>query len=757
MTSEATASPGPIPDPHSSTGLIRAGSLERVKRFARFGAVGASGFVVNELALGFFVAVFDVHYLVGAVLATQVSTLWNFALVELWAFREVDAKRSAARRLLLFFLLNNAALLLRGPILVVLTDVAGLNYLVSNLVSLGALTLVRFTISDSWIWASHRGDEHVVDLGDPDDGADAWTEIAGEVAIATVPGAELMEGVEPPGELPRRRFVRVPHRQPSSMTAATGAGGRIGSASGALLTVAPAPSGAEADAAADAEATAEGDAQPERSTPRMPRWVLPAGIAVVALAVRLWNLDRIGFNSDEVVYSSQAALLAGKSHYEQLFTLFRAHPLLFQSLLSVVYRVSMSDYLARLLSALFGLGTVAVCFWAARSLYGRRVALVAAAIVAVMPYSVIVTRQVLLDGPMVFFATLALGLMARFVETRRSEWLYATSVALGLTFLTKETGILVAVAVYTFVVLTPQVRIRARELAISLAILGSLLVVFPLAVALGKQSKTGGEFFLWQVLRRPNHGFAFYFDHVPTALGLGVVAVALVGLWVLRHDRSWRESLLLCWILVPTTFFLLWPVKGYQYLLPIAPAVAILAARGLAALPTKGWISGKRWRVPAVLVTGVVGAVVAATLLIPTWTAIRPTTDPTVDAGAGGVPGGREAGEWIGASAPIGAKVVTIGPSMSNLVRYFGARESFGLSVSPNPLHRNPVYEPVGNADLRLRRGEIQYLVWDATSASRSPRFASKLVELAGKYHGHVVHRERVGGRDAIVVYQVRP
>ena len=101
--------------------------------------------------------------------------------------------------------------------------------------------------------------------------------------------------------------------------------------------------------------------------------------------------------------------------------------------------------------------------------------------------------------------------------------------------------------------------------------------------------------------------------------------------------------------------------------------------------------------------------------------------------------------------------MITIGPSMSNLVRYFGGRESFGLSVSTNPLHRNPVYQPVGNADLKLRRGEIQYLVWDATSANRAPRFASELVDLAHRYHGRVVHRERVGDRDAIVVYQVRP
>ena len=51
-------------------------------------------------------------------------------------------------------------------------------------------------------------------------------------------------------------------------------------------------------------------------------------------------------------------------------------------------------------------------------LYGRRAGLVAALLLALMPYHVIVTRQVLLDGPMTMFATLTLLLVVRFVLER---------------------------------------------------------------------------------------------------------------------------------------------------------------------------------------------------------------------------------------------------------------------------------------------------------------------------------------------------
>ena len=53
----------------------------------------------------------------------------------------------------LFFLMNNAALAVRGPLLVLLTSGLGIHYVVSNVLSLLVLTLVRFALADTWIWA----------------------------------------------------------------------------------------------------------------------------------------------------------------------------------------------------------------------------------------------------------------------------------------------------------------------------------------------------------------------------------------------------------------------------------------------------------------------------------------------------------------------------------------------------------------------------------------------------------------------------
>jgi putative flippase GtrA len=122
-------------------------------RLARFGLVGASGLVVNTVVLALLTDVAGVFYLVSAVIATQASTLWNFCFTDLWVFSDREHRRGRGSRMALFFLMNNAALALRGPLLILLTSGLGVHYVVSNVISLVALTLARFALADTWIWA----------------------------------------------------------------------------------------------------------------------------------------------------------------------------------------------------------------------------------------------------------------------------------------------------------------------------------------------------------------------------------------------------------------------------------------------------------------------------------------------------------------------------------------------------------------------------------------------------------------------------
>ena len=221
-----------------------------------------------------------------------------------------------------------------------------------------------------------------------------------------------------------------------------------------------------------------------------------------------------------------------------------------------------------------------------RLLYDRPVGLIAALLLALMPYHVIVTRQVLLDGPMTLFATLALYTVAKYAITGERTWLYATGAAMGLTFLSKETSVILLGAIFAFFALSPAIKVRIRDLALSTVVFVCVVAAFPLALVLAGSGggSTAQQYLIWQLFRRPNHDEAFYLQTVPTAVVPLVIVAAILGLWLFRRRIDWRERLLLAWIVVIVIFFELWPVKGFQYLLPAAPPLAILAARGIVGL-----------------------------------------------------------------------------------------------------------------------------------------------------------------------------
>ena len=511
-----------------------------------------------------------------------------------------------------------------------------------------------------------------------------------------------------------------------------------------------------------------------RARPIINELVISRLILVLAMAtgifLRIWQIDAMGYNTDEAVYAGQAAAIARIAGLRDIFPIFRAHPLLFQFLLSLIYHIHFSDLLGRLLAVAFGLGTILLTYQIGKTLYGKLPGALAALFLALMPYHVVVSRQVLLDGPMTFFSTLTIYMLARFGKTQRAAWLYAAGGCMGLTFLSKETSIVMIGAIFIFLALAPEVRLRIRDLVLANVVMAMVIAPFPISLILAGSSTTGRNYLIWQLFRRPNHEWSFYLTVVPPAIGILVILAALAGLFLLRREHSWREKLLLAWIVIPLFFFELWPVKGYQYLLPIAPAFVLLAGRSLGKLILQSRKSPflspiiKLSTQPPVYWLMVLAVVFS--LGFTTWKQIQPETSTQFLAGTGGVPGGREAGIWIQENVPTQARFMTIGPSMANIIKFYGERSAYGLAVSPNPQHRNPSYDPILNPDLQIRNSELQYIVWDSFSASRSSFFSDKLMNYVNKYNGRAIHTETITVKDkdgnsvvkpVIIIYEVYP
>jgi dolichol-phosphate mannosyltransferase len=151
-------------------GQLRQAPTDRRRQFARllsFGTVGLSGVVVNTAALWLFYSQFGLHHLLAAGLATQLSTAWNFLLVETLVYRG-RGNGSVASRGVRFFAMNNLLLIGRLPLLQALLW-TGLDLLVANAATLVVLFLARFLVSDRVIYGKGQeaGRDPVLMLVDP--------------------------------------------------------------------------------------------------------------------------------------------------------------------------------------------------------------------------------------------------------------------------------------------------------------------------------------------------------------------------------------------------------------------------------------------------------------------------------------------------------------------------------------------------------------------------------------------------------------
>jgi dolichol-phosphate mannosyltransferase len=122
-----------------------------VSRVVGFASVGATGIAVNSLALWMFVSTIGMNLLLGAALATQVSTAWNYLLTDRLVF--TGSKRGSSwTRFLGFAVINNALLLLRLPLLAWLVHSFGVGYLLANVLTLLAAFAARFLVSDRYLF-----------------------------------------------------------------------------------------------------------------------------------------------------------------------------------------------------------------------------------------------------------------------------------------------------------------------------------------------------------------------------------------------------------------------------------------------------------------------------------------------------------------------------------------------------------------------------------------------------------------------------
>ncbi len=126
--------------------------LAQAGRFARFGAVGASGVLVNNIVLFLLVDHARFNPVAAAVVATEAAVLSNFTLNDRWTFADMRGKRTWLGRAAHYNVVVLGGLLIAVLTLFALTSWFHIHYLVANLAGIAAGMVWNYAVNLRVTW-----------------------------------------------------------------------------------------------------------------------------------------------------------------------------------------------------------------------------------------------------------------------------------------------------------------------------------------------------------------------------------------------------------------------------------------------------------------------------------------------------------------------------------------------------------------------------------------------------------------------------
>ncbi|HEX8860225.1 MAG TPA: glycosyltransferase family 39 protein [Actinomycetes bacterium] len=484
----------------------------------------------------------------------------------------------------------------------------------------------------------------------------------------------------------------------------------------------------------------------------------------LAAALRLWNLGGVGFRGDEAVYAGQSAILAGAQAMRRHFILLsrgNSNFLLYQQAVALAFRaVGISDVAARVVAALCSTLTVPVIFLVAKALHGRRAALYAALLLAISSYSVALGRLALLDSTLTLLFSLGILFLVKWEQTRRSIYLYAFAAAAAFTIQAKVVGSLLLVVFALYLLLTRSWRaLGIREILLATGVFAVCLA--PVIVQLAANSREFNEFLSASSHRVSRVPWYYYVRTLARYEGPVIVVLWGAGIVAAFVRRSRADLLPIIWFAVVAGFCQLYPLKAFNYLLPVVPALCVLAGGLLGSLSVRAL---PRAGLAAVLVVGLIACAVPGQRRV------------LGDDSYGGL---REAGQWLAAHAPRRAGIMTISHGSAQYVFSFYERQDaypFGRFRLPTVLPGGQVVNPSPTRDASTPRdwvafwpprligsGKVQYLVYYSGQLDDPPE-DSQIVRtstqrmfrlLIQRYGGELLHTVYLHHEPRVWIYRI--
>ncbi len=119
------------------------------KQFVKFGVVGVIGMIINLAVLYCLTTYLNIYYLLSAVIAFGVAVTNNYLLNKVWTFKE-RLKNKLLSKSVKFLTVSLIALSINIIFLYILTDILGIFYIFSQIISIGIAFVINFIGNKSW-------------------------------------------------------------------------------------------------------------------------------------------------------------------------------------------------------------------------------------------------------------------------------------------------------------------------------------------------------------------------------------------------------------------------------------------------------------------------------------------------------------------------------------------------------------------------------------------------------------------------------
>ncbi len=231
---------------------------------------------------------------------------------------------------------------------------------------------------------------------------------------------------------------------------------------------------------------------------------LPFMLIAIAFALRFYNLDFRPFHHDESVHAHFSYLLfkQGKYKYEPMW-----HGPFQYYLTAVLYRLfGDSEWISRMIPALFGVGLVALPFTLKKYL-GFKGSFITAFFLAISPSFLYYSRFFRNDIYLVFFSLASVACVIHYLEKKKPVFIYLASSIFALSLCTKENAYITSFIFLSFVALYFLYTLRQRTLKSIMTILKAnwLLIIVSLSLIIIIYTSFYSFFF-----RKPQDSFALF-------------------------------------------------------------------------------------------------------------------------------------------------------------------------------------------------------------------------------------------------------